>query len=109
MVRSAANRYGWMCAKKSGENNRAMAGKDITVKGAEGNFGGYLASPASGHGPGVVVIQEIFCVNDVVRQICDYHAARRPFARAPDLFCRLEPGRHPTTKTQEGSAMRFGP
>ena len=59
------------CAKKEWGENRAMSGKDITVKGAEGNFGGYLASPASGHGPGVVVIQEIFGVNDVERQICD--------------------------------------
>ena len=108
MVRGAANRYGWMCAKKSGENNRAMAGKDIIVKGADGNFGGYLASPASGHGPGVVVIQEIFGVNGVVRQICDYHAARGRFALAPDLFWRLEPGVQLTDKTQEEWGRAFG-
>src|SRR2546430_334764 len=40
-----------------------MSGKDISVRGADGSFGGYLASPASGHGPGVIVIQEIFGVN----------------------------------------------
>ena len=85
-----------------------MTGKDIIVKGADGNFGGYLASPASGHGPGVVVIQEIFGVNDVVRQICDYHAARGRFALAPDLFWRLEPGVQLTDKTQEDWGKAFG-
>ncbi len=85
-----------------------MSGKDITVKGPDGNFGGYLASPASGHGPGVVVIQEIFGVNDVVRQICDYHAARGRFALAPDLFWRLEPGVQLTDKTQEHWGRAFG-
>src|SRR5215510_3450735 len=69
-----------------------MAGKDITVKGSDGAFGAYLASPASSHGPGIIVIQEIFGVNDVVRAICDAHAARGRFALAPDLFWRLEPG-----------------
>src|SRR5262245_31147104 len=86
-----------------------MSGKDITVKGSDGTFGGYLASPASGHGPGVIVIQEIFGVNDVVRAICDAHAARGRFALAPDLFWRLEPGIQLTDKTQEewGKALGY--
>lgn len=85
-----------------------MSGKDITVKGSDGTFGGYLASPASGHGPGVIVIQEIFGVNDVVRSICDAHAARGRFALAPDLFWRLEPGVQLTDKTQEDWGKAFG-
>src|SRR5258706_12811696 len=85
-----------------------MSGKDITVKGADGNFGAYLATPASGHGPGVIVIQEIFGVNDVVRKICDSHAARGRFALAPDLFWRLEPGVQLTDKTQEHWGRAFG-
>jgi carboxymethylenebutenolidase len=84
-----------------------MSGKDITIKGPDGSFGGYLATPASGHGPGVVVIQEIFGVNDVVRKICDYHAARGRFALAPDLFWRLEPGVQLTDKTQEDWGKAF--
>ena len=84
-----------------------MSGKDITVKGSDGNFGAYLASPASGHGPGVIVIQEIFGVNDVVRAICDAHAARGRFALAPDLFWRLEPGVKLTDKTQEDWGKAF--
>jgi carboxymethylenebutenolidase len=85
-----------------------MSGKDITVKGSDGSFGAYLASPASGHGPGVIVIQEIFGVNSVVRQICDAHAARGRYALAPDLFWRLEPGVQLTDKTQEDWGKAFG-
>jgi carboxymethylenebutenolidase len=85
-----------------------MSGKDITVKGGDGTFGAYLASPASGHGPGVIVIQEIFGVNSVVRAICDAHAARGRFALAPDLFWRLEPGVQLTDKTQEDWGKAFG-
>jgi carboxymethylenebutenolidase len=85
-----------------------MSGIDITVKGSDGNFGGYLASPASGHGPGVIVIQEIFGVNDVVRSICDAHAARGRFALAPDLFWRMEPNVKLTDKTQEDWGKAFG-
>ncbi|HEV2562044.1 MAG TPA: dienelactone hydrolase family protein [Rhizomicrobium sp.] len=72
---------------------------DITIKGADGNFGAYLASPASGRGPGVVVIQEIFGVNEVMRHIADNLAARGYFALAPDLFWRIEPGVQITDKT----------
>jgi carboxymethylenebutenolidase len=84
-----------------------MSGKDITVAGPDGKFGAYLASPAAGHGPGVIVIQEIFGVNHIVRQICDAHAARGRFALAPDLFWRLEPGIQITDKTQEEWAKAF--
>jgi carboxymethylenebutenolidase len=85
-----------------------MTGKDITIKGADGSFGAYLAAPASGHGPGVIVIQEIFGVNSVLRAICDAHAARGRFALAPDLFWRLEPGINLTDKTQEDWGKAFG-
>ena len=79
-----------------------MAGQDIRVKGSpDGDFGAYLASPASGRGPGVVVIQEIFGVNKVMRQIADDYAARGYFALCPDLFWRLEPGVQLTDRTDE--------
>ncbi len=76
-----------------------MTGKDIAIKGADGSFGAYLAAPASGRGPGVIVIQEIFGANAVVRSICDAHAAQGRFALAPDLFWRQEPGIQLTDKT----------
>lgn len=76
-----------------------MAGQDITIQGRDGGFSGYLARPSTGHGPGIVVIQEIFGVNAVMRQIADDLAARGFFALAPDLFWRLKPGVQLTDKT----------
>jgi carboxymethylenebutenolidase len=76
-----------------------MAGKDITIKGADGDFSGYLAAPESGKGPGIVVIQEIFGVNQVMRDLCDGFAARGYFALSPDLFWRIQPNVRLTDKT----------
>lgn len=76
-----------------------MTGQDITIATADGSFGGYLASPSAGRGPGIVVIQEIFGVNGFVRAIADGFAARGFFALAPDLFWRLEPNIQLTDKT----------
>src|SRR5262249_16322420 len=72
------------------EGSRTM-GQDISISTPDGEFGGYLASPAAGRGPGIVVIQEIFGVNGFVRAIADGFAARGFFALAPDLFWRIEP------------------
>src|SRR5262249_17307673 len=52
----------------------------------------YLALPAHGTGPGIVVIQEIFGVDQVMRDITDWYAARGFVAICPDLFWRQEPG-----------------
>lgn len=78
-----------------------MAGKKITLNNKDGSFGAYLATPSSGTGPGVLVIQEIFGVNEFVREICDHHAASGRFALAPDLFWRIEPGVDITDKSEE--------
>jgi carboxymethylenebutenolidase len=76
-----------------------MAAKQISISGPDGAFAGYLAAPSSGKGPGIVVIQEIFGVNRVMRDIADDLAAHGYFALAPDLFWRLEPGVQLTDKT----------
>jgi carboxymethylenebutenolidase len=76
-----------------------MTARQISVSGPEGAFAAYLATPRSGRGPGIVVIQEIFGVNQVMRDICDGLAAHGYFALAPDLFWRLEPGVQLTDKT----------
>lgn len=55
-------------------------------------FSAYLALPGSGHGPGVLVIQEVFGVNAYIRDVCDRLAAAGYVALAPDLFWRLDPG-----------------
>ena len=47
---------------------------------------GYLAVPASGSGPGVVIIQEWWGLNDQLREVCDAWAADGFTALAPDLY-----------------------
>jgi carboxymethylenebutenolidase len=76
-----------------------MAGRDITINSADGAFSGYLAAPSSGRGAGIVVIQEIFGINPVMRDLVDGFAAHGYFALAPDLFWRLEHGVQLTDKT----------
>lgn len=77
-----------------------MSGETISIKGPDGSFAGYLAKPKSGTGPGVVVIQEIFGVNQVIRDRCDWLASEGFVALAPDLFWRIEPGIDITDKTE---------
>lgn len=74
--------------------------KSITIESPDGDFSGYLATPASGKGPGVVVIQEIFGVNKVMRDIADGLAAQGFVALCPDLFWRIEPGVDITDKSE---------
>lgn len=47
---------------------------------------GYLATPASGSGPGVVVIQEWWGLVDHIKDVCDRYAAAGFTAIAPDLY-----------------------
>jgi carboxymethylenebutenolidase len=47
---------------------------------------GYLATPASGKGPGVVVLQEWWGVEDHIRSVVDRLAAEGFVALAPDLY-----------------------
>ncbi len=47
---------------------------------------GALAIPASGSGPGVVVLQEWWGLNDQIKETCDDFAARGFVALAPDIY-----------------------
>lgn len=58
----------------------------------DGSFDGYLAVPDSGSGPGLLIIQEIFGVNEYIRSVCERVAAMGYVALAPDMFWRQEPG-----------------
>jgi carboxymethylenebutenolidase len=55
-------------------------------------FDGYLALPDAGRGPGLLVLQEIFGVNEYIRDVCDRLAAIGYVALAPDVFWRIEKG-----------------
>jgi carboxymethylenebutenolidase len=70
-----------------------MAGTWIDVQSADGGtFKAYLAVPAAGTGPGLLVLQEIFGVNQNMRDVADLYAEEGYTVLAPDLFWRLEPG-----------------
>jgi len=68
-----------------------MAGQYIDIEASDGKFSGYLSPSSGGAGPGIVVIQEIFGVNNVMRGICDRLASAGFTALCPDLFWRFEP------------------
>jgi carboxymethylenebutenolidase len=81
---------------------------DVTIKAADGgSFSGYLSAPAGGKGPGILVIQEIFGVNKVMRDLADGFAAQGYVALCPDLFWRQEPGIQLTDKTDAEWARAF--
>src|SRR6185503_18362730 len=65
----------------------------VKVLSSEGNeFEAYMAEPAGGKGPGLVLLQEIFGVNRDMRAIADRYAALGFVVLCPDLFWRQEPG-----------------
>jgi len=72
---------------------------DITINGRDGDFSAYLSLPPGGTGPGLLVIQEIFGVNQSMRRMCDDFAAQGLVALCPDIFWRQEPGIQITDKT----------
>jgi carboxymethylenebutenolidase len=81
---------------------------EVTIRAADGgSFSGYLATPKNGKGPGILVIQEIFGVNQVMRDITDGFAAQGYVALCPDLFWRQEPGIQLTDKTEAEWARAF--
>lgn len=63
-----------------------MAGKmvEFPVNGVQGS--GYLATPKSGKGPGVIVIQEWWGLVDHIKDVCDRFAAAGFTALAPDMY-----------------------
>jgi carboxymethylenebutenolidase len=65
-----------------------------------GTFEAYVAMPAQLPAPTVVLIQEIFGVNQEMRTKCDELAAQGYIAVCPDLFWRLQPGIQLTDKTK---------
>lgn len=66
-------------------------GERISITTPDGAFSAYVARPAAAKAPAVVVIQEIFGVNQVMRDITDGLAAQGYLAVCPDLFWRIEP------------------
>lgn len=77
-----------------------MAGQTLEIQTPDGVFTAYVARPAQTPAPAIVVLQEIFGVNQVMRDICDSYAAQGYLAICPDLFWRIEPGVDITDKSE---------
>ena len=63
-----------------------FAGSQIQFQSNGERTRGYLSLPASGRGPGVIVIQEWWGLVDHIREVCDRFAREGFVALAPDLY-----------------------
>jgi carboxymethylenebutenolidase len=57
-----------------------------------GEFAAYVARPRGTARAAIVVIQEVFGINEGIRRKCDAWADQGYVAAAPDLFWRFKPG-----------------
>ncbi|NML07341.1 dienelactone hydrolase family protein [Sphingomonas sp. G-3-2-10] len=64
----------------------------VTTLEGDASFEAYCAEPEGAPRGAIIVIQEIFGVNQGIRRKCDRLAADGWLALAPDLFWRLQPG-----------------
>jgi carboxymethylenebutenolidase len=68
-------------------------GENINLTAKDGaTIGAYRSAPADEPKGGMVVLQEIFGVNNHIRAVADRYAAAGYLAIAPALFDRVEPG-----------------
>ena len=63
-----------------------MAGEMVSFKSNGGTANGYLSLPATGKGPGVIVLQEWWGLVPHIKEVCDRFAAEGLVALAPDLY-----------------------
>jgi carboxymethylenebutenolidase len=64
----------------------------IRIRSTEGpEYEAYLALPPKGHGPGLVLFQEIFGVNRHIRAVAEQYALDGFVVLAPDVFWRQAP------------------
>jgi len=76
----------------------------VKIKSFEGvEFDAYLAQPVNGNGVGLVVIHDVFGIDDDLRHICDDHAAHGYTAVCPDLVWRQQ-GSEKTPSDKESVA-----
>lgn len=77
-----------------------MASISIKATDGSGSFAAYVAEPKSQPAGVVVLIQEIFGVNQAMRDIAAWVADIGFIAVCPDLFWRIEPGIDITDKSE---------
>jgi carboxymethylenebutenolidase len=70
-----------------------MTAETVKIKTADGKeFDGYLTRGEEENGAGIILIQEIFGVNDHIRDVANLYAQEGYTVLAPDLFWRTDPG-----------------
>jgi carboxymethylenebutenolidase len=77
-----------------------MAGKMVEFPSNGTKASGYLATPAGGKGPGVLVIQEWWGLVDHIKKVCDRFAAEGFTGLAPDMY-------HGKTASEPGGAEKL--
>lgn len=69
-----------------------MTTRTQQIETSDGAFDAHVALPAAGSGPGIVLIHEIFGVNDYIRDSAQRLAGLGYVVLAPDFFWRTQPG-----------------
>src|SRR6201994_2667037 len=77
-----------------------MTNLTIVASDGSGSFSAYLVEPKTKPAGVVVLIQEIFGVNQAMRDIAAWVADLQFIAVCPDLFWRIQPGIDITDKTE---------
>lgn len=77
-----------------------MAGTMVEFPSNGTRTSGYLSTPTTGSGPGVIVIQEWWGLVDHIKKVCDRLAAEGFTALAPDLY-------HGQTAREPGEAEKL--
>ena len=70
-----------------------MSGSMIKISASDGGqFEAYMTIPAEGSGPGLILLQEIFGINQYLRDMAQIYAEEGYVVLVPDLFWRMQPG-----------------
>jgi carboxymethylenebutenolidase len=88
-----------------------MSGSDssqIVTTHDGGQMPAFAALPATGRGPGIVVLQEIFGITEYIKQRTRDLAALGYVAMAPQLYWRLGADVELPENTPEGLQQAFG-
>ena len=82
--------------------------KEIKIPAHDGGaFKAYVAFPEVTPAPAIIMIQEIFGINQEMRDKCQEYAKQGYIAICPDLFWRIEPGIELTDNVPEQLERAF--
>ena len=84
-----------------------MSGEMVTFASNGGTAEGYLATPKSGSGPGLIVLQEYWGLVPHIKDVADRFAAEGFVALAPDLY-HGNVAKHPDEAARMMMAMNIG-